>query len=147
MDETLAADMGSENGEFFREPAQRLQKRIQIAAGEKLIQAAEPMQDALLDLAIHPLVVDDEEISAGTVGLRAYEQGGAPVSPSYAHITYTIQGNIEINGDSCATRISPTAICTHQESITCEQTIGLGVEDEFDDLQLCPMCYLVTWND
>ena len=51
--------MGSGNGEFFREPTELLQKRIQDAAGEKLIQAAEPMQDALLDLAIHPLVVDD----------------------------------------------------------------------------------------
>ncbi len=74
--------MSAENGEFFREPSQRLQQRVEPTAGQKLIEAAEPQQDALLHLTVNPLVIHDEQISAGTVGLRAYEQRVAPVSLS-----------------------------------------------------------------
>ena len=51
--------MGAENGEFFREPSQRLDQRVEPAAGQQLIEAAETKQDALLDLAVHPLVIHD----------------------------------------------------------------------------------------
>jgi hypothetical protein len=40
------------------------------------------LKTALLDLAIHPLVIHDEQISPGAVGLRGNEQISAPVSPS-----------------------------------------------------------------
>jgi len=76
----LAAGVGTEDGEFLREAAKRVEEGIDVATGEEFIEAAESMQDALLDLTVNPLVVDDEEISAGTVGLSANEQGGAPVS-------------------------------------------------------------------
>jgi hypothetical protein len=48
-------------------------------------QAAETVQNALLDLAVHPDVIDDEQVGSGTVGLRANEQIGAPVSPLFPH--------------------------------------------------------------
>jgi hypothetical protein len=56
-----------------------------LAAGQQLIQAAETVQNALLDLAVHPDVIDDEQVGSGTVGLRANEQIGAPVSPLFPH--------------------------------------------------------------
>jgi hypothetical protein len=34
----------------------------------------------LLYLTVNPFVIHDEQISSGTVGLRAYEQRDAPVS-------------------------------------------------------------------
>ena len=44
---------------------------IKLAVGQQLIQATETKQDALLNLATDPLVVHDEQISPGTIGLRA----------------------------------------------------------------------------
>jgi hypothetical protein len=53
-----------------------------LATGQQLIKAAETMQDALLDLAIHPLVIHDEQIGSGTIGrLSANEQIDLTVSP------------------------------------------------------------------
>jgi hypothetical protein len=66
--------MGAEDGEFFRESSQRLDQRVESAAGQQLIQAAETKQDVLFDLAAHPLVLHDEQISSRTVSLRANEQ-------------------------------------------------------------------------
>jgi hypothetical protein len=77
--------MGAEQGEFFREPAQGLNQHVELATGPQLIQAAETMQNTLLDLAADPDVIDDEQVSSGTVGLRANEQTGAPVSPLFPH--------------------------------------------------------------
>ena len=81
--DAIAPCMGAEDGEFFREPSQRLDQRVEPATGQQLIEAAETKQDALLDLAVHPLVIHDEQISSGTVGLRANEQIGAPMSLSW----------------------------------------------------------------
>jgi len=78
--DALAAGVGSENGELIRKPSERLEEGIELAAGQKLIEAAEPMQNSLFDLAVDPLVVDDKQIRAGTVGLSANEQMAAPVS-------------------------------------------------------------------
>ena len=78
--DALAAGVCTENGEFLREAAKGLEKGVQVSTGEKFIQAAEAMKHSLLDLAVNPMVVDDEEISAGTVGLSANEHGIAPVS-------------------------------------------------------------------
>jgi hypothetical protein len=52
-----------------------------LATGQQLIKAAETMQDALLDLAIHPLVIHDEQICSGTIGLSANEQIDLTVPP------------------------------------------------------------------
>jgi hypothetical protein len=76
------------------------------SAGQQLIKASETKQDALLDLAIDPLVIHDEQISSGTVGLRADEQAGAPVSPSWvtrSRIASTALSYLQIRSD---TRIS-----------------------------------------
>jgi hypothetical protein len=78
--DALTAGMSSENGEFLREAAERVEEGINVAAGQKLIEATETMQYTLLDLTVNPMVVDDEEIGAGTVGLSANEQSAAPVS-------------------------------------------------------------------
>ncbi len=72
--DAVAPRMGAEDGEFFGKPPQRLDQRVKLAAGQQLIQAAETKHDALLDLAVYPLVIHDEQISPGTVGLRANEQ-------------------------------------------------------------------------
>ena len=77
--------MGAEHGEFFREPAEGLNQYVELAAGQQLIQAAETVQNTLLDLAVDPHVVDDEQVGSGTVGLRANEQIGAPMSPLFPH--------------------------------------------------------------
>ena len=45
-----------------------------MAARDEFIQSPETMQDPLLDLAVDPGVIHDEQISAGNVSLRAYEQ-------------------------------------------------------------------------
>ena len=80
--EAVAASMGAEDGEILGEPSQRLDQGVEPAAGQQLIKAAETKQDVLLDLAVHPVVIHDEQIGSGTVGLRANEQIGAPVSLS-----------------------------------------------------------------
>jgi hypothetical protein len=56
-----------------------------MSVSPKLIQAAETVQNTLLDLAADPDVIDDEQVGPGTVGLRANEQMGAPVSPLFPH--------------------------------------------------------------
>ena len=81
-DNAVALGMGAEHGELFREASERADQRVEPATGQQFIQSAKTKQDALLDLAVHPVVIDDEEISPGTVGLRANEQIGAPVSLS-----------------------------------------------------------------
>jgi hypothetical protein len=80
--DALAPTPRTEDRQLLGEPPQRLHQGIESAVGQKLIEAAESEQDALLDLAIHPLVVYDEQAGAGTVGLRADEQGIVPVSLS-----------------------------------------------------------------
>ena len=45
-----------------------------MAVSDEFIQSPETVQDPLLDLAVDPGVIDDEQIGAGTVGLRAYKQ-------------------------------------------------------------------------
>ena len=78
-DDTLARGVSAEKSELFRELPQRLDQSVKLTAGQEFIESAETEQDALLDLAVNPLVIDDEEVSSGTVGLSANEQSGAPV--------------------------------------------------------------------
>ena len=84
--DALASGVGTEHRELFREAPQRLKEGVELPTGEQLIETTETVQDALLYLAVYPLVIDDEQISAGTVGLGANEQLGAPMSPSYPHL-------------------------------------------------------------
>jgi hypothetical protein len=72
--DAVAPRMGAEDGEFFGKPTEQPDQRVEPAAGQQLIQAAETKHDTLLNLAVHPLVIHDEQISPGTVGLRANEQ-------------------------------------------------------------------------
>jgi hypothetical protein len=48
---------------------------VEPAGGEQVIQPAEAAEDALPDLAVNTLVVDDEKVSATAVGLGADEHG------------------------------------------------------------------------
>jgi hypothetical protein len=75
--------MSTKNRQLFREPPERLDERIEFAASQKFIETPEAEQDALLDLAVDALIIDDQEIGSGTVGLSANEQSGAPMSPSW----------------------------------------------------------------
>src|SRR5450631_3156281 len=79
--DTLAASMSAENGESLRKSSQGLDERVEPAVGEKFM-AAEAKQNALFDLAVDPLVIHDEQIGSGTVGLSANKQSIAPVSLS-----------------------------------------------------------------
>jgi hypothetical protein len=79
--DAVAVEMGAEDGELFREPSERDNEGIELAAGNELIQAAEAMEDVLLDLAIDPAILHDEEIGAGAVALSPDEHLGTPVTP------------------------------------------------------------------
>ena len=57
-----------------------------MAIGEEFVKAAQTVEDALLDLAVDPDVIDDQQIGSGTVGLGADEQSGTPMSPLLAHV-------------------------------------------------------------
>src|ERR1035437_2700193 len=97
--DAVTACMGAEDGEFFGEPSQRPDQRVEPAAGQQLIEATETKQDVLLDLAVHPVVIHDEQIGSRTVGLRANEQVGAPVSLSWMtlrRITSIISSYLQI---------------------------------------------------
>ena len=66
--------MRAENGELLGESSEGPQQGIESAARDEFIQPPETEQHALLDLAVDPGVIDDEQIGAGTVGLSAYKQ-------------------------------------------------------------------------
>src|ERR1035441_6374764 len=80
--EAAGAGMRAEEAQLFGEPRERLHQRVELAAGEEFVEAAEAGQDALLHLAVGPDVIDGKQVGSGTVGLGADEQGCAPVSPS-----------------------------------------------------------------
>ena len=47
-----------------------------MARDEQLNESTQTIQHALLDLAVDPLVLDDQQVGAIAVGLGADEQGG-----------------------------------------------------------------------
>ena len=73
----FAVGMGAQDGVLFREAAEGMQQCIELAGGEQLIQPTQPVKNALLDLAVDALVLDDEQVSAIAVGLSADEQGAS----------------------------------------------------------------------
>src|SRR5665647_1709151 len=122
--------MGTEDGEFLGKAPQRLDQRVELAAGQQLIEAAKTKQDVLLDLATHPFVIHDEQIGPGTVGLRTNEQVGAPVSLSWItrrRITSHSFSYLQIMRD---TRISRWQASPCLESTSCGQLASPTVEDE-----------------
>src|SRR5258708_5768747 len=132
--DAVAPRMGAEDREFFREPSQRLNQRVKSAAGQQLIQAAETKQDALLDLAAQPLVIHDEQVSPGTVGLRANEQIGAPVSLSWPHETANNKYYYRLSAITRDTRISRLTAFPCVESTGCGHFASPSVEDESSPL-------------
>ena len=52
--------MSAEDGELFGEPPERLDQGIQLAARQQFIETSKSEQNALLDLAVHPLVIHDQ---------------------------------------------------------------------------------------
>ena len=50
-----------------------------MARDEQLIESTQTIQHALLDLAVDPLVLDDQQVGAIAVGLGADEQGASCV--------------------------------------------------------------------
>src|ERR1035437_10163921 len=70
--DAVAPRMGAEDSKPFREASERREHRAEPAASQQFIQAAETKQDALFDLAIHPLVLDPPQIAPGPVALRAH---------------------------------------------------------------------------
>ena len=81
----LASGVSAEDRELFRVLAQRLNQRVEFAAGQEFIETPETKQDALFDLAVNALVIDDEQIGSGTVGLSANEHSGYAVPLLYAY--------------------------------------------------------------
>jgi hypothetical protein len=58
-----------------------MEQGIELAGGEQLIESAQTVEHALLDLALDVLVLDDQQVGAVAVGLGAGEPtGGLPVS-------------------------------------------------------------------
>src|SRR5450759_1990651 len=102
--DALTASMSAENRQLFREPPERLDERIEFAGSQKFIETTEAEQDALLNLAVDAHIIDDQEISSGTVGLSANEQSGAPMSPSWPRI----QSNNKCQMRFCANRRDTT---------------------------------------
>jgi hypothetical protein len=78
--EGLAVGLSSQDGVLVREAAEGAEQGSELAGGEQLIQPAQTVGDALLDLALDPLVLDQDEVGAVTVGLGAEERGGSCVS-------------------------------------------------------------------
>ena len=72
--DVVGVGMPAEEAQLFGEPRERFHQRVELAAGEELVEAAEAGQDALLHLTVGPDVIDEEQIGAGTVGLGADEQ-------------------------------------------------------------------------
>src|ERR1019366_5485726 len=124
--------MRTEDRELFGEPAGRLDQRVEPAAGQKLIQATETNQHALLDLAIHPLVIHDKQIDSGTVGLSANEQSDTPVSLSCPQDTANNKNNLRFSVIMRDTRISSWRSSLSAESITCGHFGSQSVEDELE---------------
>jgi hypothetical protein len=98
--------MSAENRQLFGEPPERLDERIEFAGSQKFIETPEAEQDALLNLAAHPLVIHDEQIRSGSVGLRAYKQNGTPVSLSLTQVTANNNNNLRHSAITRDTRIS-----------------------------------------
>jgi hypothetical protein len=73
--------MSAENRQLFGEPPERVDQHIEFAGSRKFIETSEAEQYALLNLAVDALIIDDQQIGSGTVGLGANEQSGAPMSP------------------------------------------------------------------
>src|ERR1035441_6202698 len=133
--------MGAEDGEFLGEPSQRLDQGVELAAGQQLIKAAETKQDVLLDLAVHPLVIHDEQIGSGTVGLRANEQIGAPVSLSWRNqksIATIVFSYLWIIRD---TRLSEWKASPRVESTSCGNLASPTVEDELGRMLIGLWCW------
>ena len=124
--------MSAENRQLFGEPPERLDEAIELATRQKFIQATEAKQDALLDLAGDPHVVDDQQINSGTVGLSANEQSDAPVSLSCPQDTANNKNNLRFSVIMRDTRISSWRSSLSAESITCGHFGSQSVEDESD---------------
>ena len=77
--DALAGGVSAEDREFFRVFAKGLDQRVEFAAGQEFIETAKTKQDALFDFTVNALVIDDEEIGSGTVGLSANEHSGYAV--------------------------------------------------------------------
>ena len=90
------------------------------------------MQDTLLDLAVNPVVVDDEEIRAGTVGLSANEQVSLPCHHGIRINMPKAIGIYNLLSESCDTRILRLEHRDHMESITCGQSFRSTVEDDLE---------------
>src|ERR1019366_1000979 len=94
--DAVAARMGAEDGEFLGEAPEGLDQGVELAAGEELVEAAHPVENALLNFAVDPDVIDDQQIGSGTVGLGADEQVSAPVSPMFPRIRPKYNSKIEL---------------------------------------------------
>ena len=62
--------MRAEEDQLFREARERLHQRVELAAGEEFVEATEAGQDAQLDLAVGPDVID-EKLGVATLGRRS----------------------------------------------------------------------------
>ncbi len=80
----LTPGVSAEDQVRLREAPQRLEERIQTAAGRRLIQSAEAVQNLLLDLVVGALVLDDEQVTTG-IGLAWAEAKRFAERPRRAH--------------------------------------------------------------
>ena len=129
-DDALAASMSAENCKLFGEPPERLDESVKFAACQKFIKAPEAEQDALFHLAVDAHIVDDQEISSGTVGLRANEQSSAPMSPSWPRIQSNNKGKMHPQQNRRVTTSWARRPSLYVESMGYGHYCSATVEDE-----------------
>src|ERR1039458_3138162 len=88
------------------------------------------MQDVLLDLAVHPLVIHNKEISPGTVGLRTNEQADTYVSLLSTNIKAYNKAYCRYFRTMCDTRFLRWKLSLLVKSISYRRFASLTVEDE-----------------
>ena len=128
--EAAGAGMRAEEAQLFGEPRERLHQRVELAAGEEFVEAAEAGQDALLHLAVGPDVIDEKQVGSGTVGLGADEQGCAPVSPSLPPFHARNKEYMTLIWDTRDTRFPRKTIPRYVESVSYDDFESQSVEDE-----------------
>src|ERR1019366_7947138 len=90
------------------------------------------MQDVLLDLAVHPLVIHNKEISPGTVGLRTNEQADTYVSLLSTNIKAYNKAYCRYFRTMCDTMFLRWKLSLLVKSISYRRFASLTVEDEHD---------------
>jgi hypothetical protein len=81
----LPISVSAQDGVLVREPAEGVEQGIELPGSEQIIEPTQTVENALVNLAVDALVLDDDEVGAVAVGLSTDEQEAVSFvsSPSY----------------------------------------------------------------